>query len=74
MPQLSAELVTIYNAFSILNRSRTFSEAGEQAISCSEVESCLNLIGEKSDEKRWLYLRLISQMDAFYLEKQRKKK
>lgn len=67
MPVLPPELVSVYNAFNILNRARGQNMAGEQPIKISEVSAYLAVAGENCPDTRLFKLKMISEMDRTYL-------
>ena len=72
-PELPGHLVPVYNAFTILNRTRGSNMAGEQPIKVSEVVAYLSVIGETCPERRARLMRLVVAMDGTYLAHQSKK-
>lgn len=60
-------------AFTDLSSQRGYNQAGVQSIAISEIESYLNILCEHRPEHRLVYMKLILEMDAVYMDFFRKK-
>jgi hypothetical protein len=62
-----------YSGYMVLTSSRPMGMGGPGAIPLTEITAYLDLIGERDDDERMRWVRLIRSMDSVYLQHQASK-